>query len=223
MKDGPGFPGSFPDQISMRTVALFLTTFVCFLTGSSQAQGLPEGLGIVYGKNHVFSLKAPDGWVLDNTSGVKQGLHAVFYVEDSSWKDADAVAYARARTLTEDVQTVPQVVEYLLADFHGSGNPDYTAEKIGKVETARGASGVLYHFTGDKWGNYEAVCYFQEKKTINFVVLSCRSLEAFQEARPSFLELCQSYQYVNDHYTTTTPEFLNKAAAAESNVDEKKE
>ena len=37
--------------------------------------------GIIYGKNHVFSLTAPDGWVLDNTSGIKQGLYAVFYRE----------------------------------------------------------------------------------------------------------------------------------------------
>jgi hypothetical protein len=29
--------------------------------------------GIVYGPKAVFNIAAPDGWVLDNKSGVKQG------------------------------------------------------------------------------------------------------------------------------------------------------
>jgi len=35
--------------------------------------------GILYGEDHAFALTAPDGWVLDNTAGISQDIHAVFY------------------------------------------------------------------------------------------------------------------------------------------------
>ncbi len=47
--------------------------------------------GIVYGENFWFIVKAPDGWVLDNNSGINQGLHAVFYPRGSSWDTATTV------------------------------------------------------------------------------------------------------------------------------------
>ena len=34
--------------------------------------------GIIFGKDHAYVLTAPKGWVLDNQSGVDQGIHAVF-------------------------------------------------------------------------------------------------------------------------------------------------
>ena len=35
--------------------------------------------GIVYGPKAAFNIAAPEGWVLDNESGVEQGLPCVLY------------------------------------------------------------------------------------------------------------------------------------------------
>ncbi len=85
------------------------------LATAAQAQGqaAPPSMnsGIVYGDNHAFALSAPPGWVLDNESGVSQGLHAVFYPAGSSWSDSQVVMYANVvqKTATRD-STLPQVL-----------------------------------------------------------------------------------------------------------------
>jgi hypothetical protein len=60
--------------------------------------------GIVYGPKAAFDIAAPEGWVLDNKSGVKQGLPCVLYPKGSSWADAKTIMYAKiASTEFEDV------------------------------------------------------------------------------------------------------------------------
>jgi hypothetical protein len=56
--------------------------------------GQPEmNSGIIYGENHSYSLTAPDGWVLDNESGVNEGYFAVFYKKGESWAKGETVMY----------------------------------------------------------------------------------------------------------------------------------
>jgi hypothetical protein len=50
--------------------------------------------GIVHGPKAGFNISAPEGWVLDNESGVNQGMPCVLYPKGSSWSDATTVMYA---------------------------------------------------------------------------------------------------------------------------------
>src|SRR5215469_5216174 len=59
--------------------------------------------GIVYGPKASFNISAPEGWVLDNESGVEQRLPCVLYPKGESWADARTVMYAEiAGTEYED-------------------------------------------------------------------------------------------------------------------------
>ena len=78
------------------------------------ADVIAEGAGIIYGKDHVFSLKAPRNWALDNTSAVKSGLHAVFFPTGSTWAESKVVAYARARPIDKEVQSVNDAVDAVI-------------------------------------------------------------------------------------------------------------
>ncbi len=49
-----------------------------FLPAGVPAQDKYKG-GIVYGPKAAFNISAPEGWVLDNESGVNQGLPCVLY------------------------------------------------------------------------------------------------------------------------------------------------
>jgi len=66
----------------------------CLLLSTSFGNIIEEGNGIVYGSDYAFGLTAPKGWMLDNESGVSQGMHAVFYPKGGSWKGSTIVAYA---------------------------------------------------------------------------------------------------------------------------------
>src|SRR6266851_2782414 len=83
---------------------LFALAFFC---GVASGQ---DDSGIIFGKNYSFTLTAPKGWVLDNTSGRSQGLQAVFYPKGSSWKTGAAVMYAnvyqKSDPTKESLQTI---------------------------------------------------------------------------------------------------------------------
>ena len=173
---------------------------------SSLASIIEQGTGIVYGEDHAFKLTAPPGWMLDNESAARQGVHAVFYPKGSSWKDGVVVAYARARPKTEAITTADDAAKFVVEDFHAHGSPNYQAKRIKSIRTASGKEAVIYHFSGDQWGNSEAAAYLVEAKTINFVILTSRDRKAFEDALPAFERLAASYVFVSDSPLQHGPE-----------------
>ena len=166
--------------------------------------GTPQGIGVLHGANHAFSFQAPAGWVLDNQSGAGQGLHAVFYPEGQTWRESPVMAYARAFTLTPDIKTPAALVADTLRDFRES-SPGVIARFDQSLPLAPGRTADIYFFTGDKFGNHEAVAYITEKRTINFFVLSSRDKALFQSSLPAFLALVRSYVFVSDHVEYDPP------------------
>jgi len=72
----------------MKKVLIILILLSCKMMVSGQDN---MNTGIIYGTDHAYSLTAPEGWVLDNSSGVVQGLYAVFYKQGESWDKAETV------------------------------------------------------------------------------------------------------------------------------------
>lgn len=167
-------------------------------TGSGLAEILDEGVGIVYGADHAFSLKAPKGWVLDNESGVDQGVHAAFYPKGGTWAESTIIAYARARPKTEKIATADDAAKAVVADFHANGSPGYKAKRVKTFKADSGREAVIYHFSGDEFGNSEAVAYFVEEKTVNFVVINSRDAKVFADSLEAFDALAKSYRFMGD-------------------------
>ena len=156
------------------------------------------GGGILYGQTYAFHVKAPKGWIFDNESGVQQGMDCVFYPKGQTWEDSPVIAYARARERTKEVQTADDAAKAAIDDFHARGNPKYEGKRVKTIKTKNGKEGVIYHFSGDKFGNYEAMVYFVEDKTINMVILNARKQKAFESALPAFEQLAESYVFLGD-------------------------
>ena len=186
----------FTRAVRAAFLSLFITLVLTF--ESSFANITEEGFGIVYGADHAFSLKAPKGWMLDNESGVNQGVHAVFYPKGSSWKDSVVVAYARARAKTDKIVTADDAAKFVVEDFHANGSPNYQGKRIKTIKCDSGNEAVIYYFSGDQWGNSEAVAYYVETRTINFVTLTSRDRDAFENALPAFEQLAASYTFMGD-------------------------
>lgn len=180
-------------SILILAASLLLTS-----TGPGSAEILEEGVGIVYGTDHAFSLKAPKGWVLDNESGVDQGVHAAFYPKGGTWAESTIIAYARARPKTDKIASADDAAKAVVADFHANGSPDYKARRVKTLKTDSGHEAVIYHFSGDEFGNSEAVAYFVEEKTINFVVINSRDAKVFADSLEAFEALAKSYRFMGD-------------------------
>lgn len=146
----------------------------------------------------MFVLTAPKGWVLDNKSGVSQGLQAVFYPQGSSWKSGTIVMHANAyhkRNATEE--TLETVVAGDVTEFKKK------SEKLRVVEAAplptrKDKKAVARYFDGDTFGNSEAIAYLDEGKVVVMLVLSARTKKEFEMAMPAFNELVSSHLFLGD-------------------------
>lgn len=178
----------------------FITVVAVLLLSVAPAPALvtEAGGGIYYGKTYAFHVAAPKGWIFDNESGVQQGLYCVFYPKGNTWQDSPVIAYARALDRSSSVQTADDAAKEAIADFHARGNAKYEGKRVKTIKTKNGKEGVIYHFSGDKFGNYEAMAYFVEEKTINMVILNARKQKAFESALPAFDQLAESYVFLGD-------------------------
>jgi len=175
---------------------ILLPTLCCIQAVDGQV--VENGYGIVRGPGYTFTLKAPSGWVIDAASGVEQGLPAVFYPIGGTWSQSPAVAYARARPKTKAVSTIEGTAQAAVEALRAQGNPDYSAKFLKIIKTDDGKEGVIYLCRGSKTGDIEATAYFMEKRTIDFVTLSCRSEKVFDASLPAFEQLVESYAFQVD-------------------------
>ncbi len=154
--------------------------------------------GILYGKDHVFCLTAPTEWVLDNSSGISQGLHAVFYRRGGSWRKSPTVMYANgAHKDTDAKQTFG---EFLSADSPRflKQNPDVHILNAPNISTDKGKVAVVRKFI---YSQYEAVAYVDEPKVVVLIVLTSRSQQEFDRSYSAFEDLVRSYWFITEDVT----------------------
>ncbi|MFC1884802.1 hypothetical protein ACFL2O_08530 [Thermodesulfobacteriota bacterium] len=167
---------------------------------NSREEKLGKNCGIVYGKNHSFVICAPEGWVLDNSSGVEQGLHAVFYPSGSSWKSSKVVMYANWADKNERLKDIDDLIRLNLFNFKSSGSRNVKAQLHDMIKTENGKKCQIWQYSGDKWGNYELVGYFEEKRGIAIIVMSTKDIQIFETAKNAFYKLVKSYFSLSDDF-----------------------
>jgi len=175
----------------------FLTHMFFFITMSisqSVNAAIQEGgRGLLFGDNHAFSVKAKSGWVLDNQSGVSQGLHMVFYPKNSSWAKSKVIIYGRSVS-TSIVPTINDQVKKTIKEFVSNGSENFKATEKSIISLKNNIKARIYLYTGDKFGNYEAVAYVKEFDSINFIVFNARDKETFDNYLDDFYQIIDSYR-----------------------------
>jgi hypothetical protein len=93
-----------------------------------------------------------------------------------------------------EIKTIEDQVKSTIKDFRDNGSVNYTGRKEKTISLPGGKTADIYFFSGDRWGNFEAVGYILEKKTINFLVFNCRYKKAFDDNIDKFYEILKSYK-----------------------------
>lgn len=197
----------------MRIIAI-VTFLISITANASITEG---GRGMLFGADHAFAVTAKSGWVLDNQSGASQGLHMVYYPKGETWSDSPVIVYGRAIPTTE-AASVKSQVERTVSDFRKNGSPKYSSKAQAPLALNNGQKAELYLFSGDQWGNYEAVAYFQETDTINFLVFNSRTKENFDKYIGDFHQIISSYQNLYKPPTTITSEKLDSLKSESSSI-----
>jgi hypothetical protein len=192
-------------------IALIVATALVISCSPSHAEITEGGLGLAYGKGNAYFLTAPPGWMLDTESGASQHVYAVFYPKGSSWDDGPAVMYSNAQTL--DGRSLQKAFEKDFKDLQ-TKSPDLKATDGGFLETKDKKQALLKYYTGDRYGNYEAVAYVPEKTVVANIVLTARTKAEYDRALPSFKLLVGSYKFL-----TEEPDKLDLKSAVKEEHD----
>jgi hypothetical protein len=149
--------------------------------------------GIVYGPKAAFSIAAPDGWVLDNTSGTDQGLPCVLYPKGESWADARTVMYAKiASTEFEGVNAFVAWAIKGMAKTHGKPK-----EKIASGKTRDGHDYFINEYPATKtYSQWERVAYIQLPHAVAYIVLSSRDEASYRKDSLALQEVLKSFIYL---------------------------
>ena len=151
---------------------------------------------VIEGDNHLFMISAPEGWVLDDTSGMGSRIRCVFYPKGQKWNTAPTVMYvnplhgygAKARTVSS-----------LMAEDEKSFHKNAPKGKVtdgGTIQTTGRKTAVVRYFSYDGGPAHEAVAYVPESELVMLLVLSSKTPEGFQGALAAYRELVQSYAWV---------------------------
>ena len=172
---------------------LILLSFRMILFGQETVK-----TGIIYGENHAFSVTAPDGWVLDNKSGISQGIHAVFYRQGESWEKAMTVMYANTASLENKAhKTLQQLIKFDLDNFK-KNYPDLNITDCKDIVIKDNVIAKVKYLSGKSYGNFEALAYIDAGKTAIMIIMSSRSKDGFDTSLTAFENLVKSYFFMAD-------------------------
>lgn len=153
--------------------------------------------GIIYTEDLVFSLTAPEGWVLDNHSGSRQGLPVVLYPRGSSWKEAPAVMYPTSDRKPASEHPLQDVIAETLNQYRAA-SPVLRIESLAPAPTGDARTAELRKLSGETNGNVEAIAFVEEADRVVLLILSARSETDYAAALPAFRQLVGSYSYLSD-------------------------
>lgn len=149
--------------------------------------------GIVYGPNAAFNIAAAKGWVVDNQSGVSQGLPCVLYPKGESWADARTVMYAKiASPQFEDVNAFVAMAIKDMEKTHGKPK-----EKIASGKTTDGHDYFINEYPATKtYSQWERVGYVQLPHAVAYIVLSSRDRSSYQKDSGALQQVLKNFTYL---------------------------
>ncbi|HOM95018.1 MAG TPA: hypothetical protein P5517_07325 [Candidatus Saccharicenans sp.] len=142
---------------------------------------------IVYGSEAAVLVSSPDGWVIDNVSGVSQGLHCVMYPEGSSWEKGNEVMYINI-SLCQPGETIEDSIAGDMVRFK-KNYPEAIINELEPVVTVSGEKVLLRTFNGGGYKNYEAVGYARFKNSLICYVLTSRDKKGFEANLNNFKKM----------------------------------
>jgi hypothetical protein len=180
-------------QLLMKTKTHFLVALMlCAAIIDSAADLSP--FGIVYGPKAGFNIAAPEGWVIDNSSGVEQGQPCVIYRKGDTWENAEPVMYAKiASTSVEDAEAFAKTAIEEMKKQRG----EYKTKRVESGKTKDGHAYFVNEYSpSEKYPRYELVAYIQLPKAVAYVVFTAADEAAYRKYQPALQEVIKSFGYL---------------------------
>ena len=127
-------------------------------------------VGLVDGPKAAFSISAPKGWVLDNTSGQTQGLPCVLYPADEHWRDAKVLMYAKIAS--PEYPKAEGFGGWAIEQFQKEGG-GFHFKRLKEGKTREGYPYFINEYRRETgYSRIERVAYVQLPQAVAYIVFS---------------------------------------------------
>ena len=159
----------------------------------SHSEIVENGKGIPHGVNYVFLLSAPKNWLFDNESGVSQGVHAMMYPKNHTFKTAKVVIYAGAilKINNSFVDSINNKLDELMKTCDAS---DFNKTGIYKTKCKRDA--VTLEFYNHKFNNHEMFAFIDTPKMVCTIIMASKNKTVFENSKKSFIDVIGSFEFI---------------------------
>lgn len=168
-----------------------LTLLILVLPLTLFGQQYQFGSGVVLGSKAAFQICAADGWVVDNKSGVSQGLHCVLYLKESNWVESPVIMYARVAS--PEYPELDEFIEFSYLQFKKQ-NPNFVREQLESMKVSE-YEAKIYRYEDAIYRSFEATAYIQVPNAICYIVYPTGNKEDYNKYLNSFKEVISSFQY----------------------------
>jgi len=164
----------------------------CALQPSSLTAADNSGV-LVRGKNFLFHVKAPKGWVMDTENGAAKGFEVLLYPENDKSEESKAVMHVQV-ILKSDFETdsIHDPIEYYKYDTR-ERIPYVEFASLDPVKTKGKRSAKIVKTI---YRRVDATGFVNETELVVLIVLSSLNEEEFQKAYPAYVEFIQSYKFI---------------------------
>jgi hypothetical protein len=164
--------------------------------GSSAQTPCVGRASVVSADTATFLVQAPTGWILDCKSGKDDGPLTVLYRDGESWRDGKAVMYVSALT-DRKARPMPtsRRIDDEVAEWRSRAS-DIKVTTLPPLATGRGVGprAQVRRFESPSEQLFEIVAYVPRSRIMPILVMTARSVRAFNEALPAFQQFVSSYE-----------------------------
>jgi CRISPR/Cas system-associated exonuclease Cas4 (RecB family) len=179
---------------SLKNLLKMITAIILVLLLNAMAcsDTIDKGKGVFQAGNYSFSCSVPKGWIIDDKNGINKGLNIVLYPVQNSWTDSPVIIYGDSVSKSK-IATVKLQAEITMQEYKNKGSYNYKIENRLFIDISEGKKAELFYFSEDQWGNREAIAYFEEAESINYLVYNARTKEMFEKYLKDFHKIIQTY------------------------------
>ena len=167
--------------------------FLAFALSSLLVSAQDSRGGLIEGDGWAFLVSAPEGWVWDGETLRIHGIRGLFYKAGTSYSPSALHIY-----ISPAPKTAASLAQFMKDDEASfmKATAGIRLKDLPPFVAGPGYRFELRDFDDSNGNYYQTIGYFEGEVAYFIFVLSCRSPEEREAARPDFIELLDSFTYV---------------------------
>lgn len=148
---------------------------------------------LLHGENYLFYIKAPDGWILDTSNGVSEGLEVVIYPKRASWEKTSTIMFPQ---IFQKLDFKTGKIEEIIKHYKDDTLDRIPYAKFSSLSSVKTRDKSVARVLKVIHRRIDAVGFIDESEVVVLLVLSSEDNKGFNKSYSAFVELIKSYNFI---------------------------